>query len=229
MAEQLIILGAGCSCQYGYPLARDTRQHLSEFAATLGSDAVRLAQLVNETVSVFDDLRAKGTPVETLDELAWQIHQLRNRSEKGDHAVERAKVAVAALFLSKEAQAIQTGLPAYRSLMRRIFPSTMGTDCKRALQRTPYRILTFNYDRLFELAFRQYFDVDHTESFYGPTRLNSGLRVADLESVEIDLNRFSFLKLHGSVGLYSLDWHGRFEHQHTCPDPAQRCPFGKSA
>src|SRR5206468_150621 len=109
----------------------------------------------------------------------------------------------------------------YRGLMRRIFPSTNGTGWREALKKTEYRVLTFNYDRLFELALRQHFSIDLTEAFYGPTLLNSGLYQVVPQLAEVDLYRFSLLKLHGSVGVYSHERYGHCEHLHSVPDTAQ--------
>ncbi len=112
--------------------------------------------------------------------------------------------------------------------MRRIFPSTNGTGWREALKNTEYRVLTFNYDRLFELALRQHFSIDVTEAFYGPTVLNSGLYQVVPQLAEVDLTRFSLLKLHGSVGVYSHERYGDCEHLHSIPDAAPgsvSCPI----
>lgn len=227
----LIILGAGCSLKR-YPLAKDMLTHLKDFGNTLADDAQRLRRLVNQTVDLFEQLRAKGTAPQTLDDLARLVHggHLADNSIGTNHArnnrlVSDAKLAVAALFLSKEASAMADGLTGYRSLMNRIFSSSFGTDCRSALRNTPYRVLTFNYDRLFELAFRQYFPYDGTEAFYGPTILNSGLYQTLPERVQVDLNRFSFLKLHGSVGFYSYEDAGECHHIHRTPELVQPTPI----
>src|SRR5262249_18521734 len=109
-------------------------------------------------------------------------------------------------------------LSAYRNLLRRVFPQT--TQCARALANSPWRILTYNYDRLFELAFRQHFDVDMSQAFYGPTMLNSGLFLLQPEGMKVDTSRFSLLKLHGGVGFCGMDTHGRCNHYQMTPDPA---------
>lgn len=227
----LIILGAGCSLKR-YPLARDMLTHLEKFGDTLAEDASRLRNLVTQTVDLFERLREQGTSAQTLDDLARLVHngQLadnnvgRNRSQN-NRLVEDAKAAVAALFLSREAKAMEDGLAGYRSLMNRVFSSQFGPDCRTALRKTPYRVLTFNYDRLFELAFRQHFPYDGTEAFYGPTVLNSGLHTVLPQQVEVDPNRFSFLKLHGSVGLHSYEEPGGCDHIHQIPDLKKPTPI----
>lgn len=220
----LIILGAGCSLKR-YPLAKDMVTHLKQFAENLGEEAPRLRKLVLQTVDIFERLRAKGTAAQTLDDLARLVHNghladndVGTNQMRNHRLVEDAKLAVAALFLSKEADALADGLAGYRSLMNRIFSSGFGSDRRTVLKNTPYRVLTFNYDRLFELAFRQYFPYDGTEAFYGPTVLNSGLFQVLPQQVQVDLSRFSFLKLHGSVGLYAFEESGGCHHVHQIPD-----------
>ena len=227
----LIILGAGCSLNR-YPLAKDMLAHLKQFGDGLGPKASRLRKLLEQTVELFDRLHAKGAIAQTLDDLARIVHSgyladntVGNNRMENDRLVEDAKVAVAAMFLSKETEAMKDGLAGYSSLMKRIFPSSSGTDSRLTLKNTPYRVLTFNYDQLFELAFRQYFPYDGTEAFYGPTVLNSGLYQALPQRVEVDLNRFSFLKLHGSVGLHSYEEAEGCDHKHQIPDLVQPTPI----
>jgi hypothetical protein len=125
---------------------------------------------------------------------------------EAERLVHEAKIAVAALFLSKEVSAVQQGLAGYRTLMKQLSsPSPYGTQCQRVLQGTPYRDLTFNYDRLFELAFRQYFPEDSSLDLYGKGVLNTGLSWLPGSPLDVDLSRFSFLKLHGSVNLYHFE------------------------
>ena len=231
METTLIILGAGCS-RNRYPLAKDMLAHLKQFSEGLGTNASRLRTLVEQTVELFDKLHAKGIMAQTLDDLARIVHNgqladnnLGTNHIKNNRLVADAKVAVAALFLSKETEAMKDGLTGYRTLMNRVFASNFGTDYRVALKNTPYRVLTFNYDRLFELAFRQCFPYDGTEAFYGPTVLNSGLYYVMPQKVEVDLSRFAFLKLHGSVGLYSYEEGNGCDHLHEIPNLVQPRPI----
>ncbi len=147
--------------------------------------------------------------------------------------VSAAKISVAALFLSLECQAIQKGLHGYRQLLIRVFGDNPKIGFPKATELSRHRILTFNYDRLFELAFRQYFtDFDGTEALYCPTVLNSGLFLVDPKQIEINQNKFSFLKLHGSVGLYGFptgtnpsNKNSTVEHNHSIPDPKAPTPI----
>jgi hypothetical protein len=71
-------------------------------------------------------------------------------------------------------------------------------------------VLTFNYDRLFEMAFVSRFRCDvKTSCLYGESLLNSGMDYVSGGGIEVAADRFAFLKLHGSVvrGDRSLgDW-----------------------
>lgn len=227
MKTKLLILGAGCSLPV-YPLAKDMRSHLAAFGGQITSTAPRLADLVHQTLKRFDDLEVNGSSAQTLDEFARLVHEgkLHGRSDPGQRLeslpiVEKAKLATAAMFLSHERTAARTGLDGYLKLLRRLFPKMNSGNYQRILAESPWRVMTFNYDRLFELAFRQFVEVDMTEAFYGPTRLNSGLRPMVPDEIEIDLQRFSLLKLHGSAGVYSSEWGGDCRHIHSSPDPKQ--------
>lgn len=231
---RLFILGAGCSLRR-YPLAKNMLEHLKDFNESLTNNAgaVRLRRLVHQTVNLFERLRERGAVAQTLDDLAWLVHQgtladnsLGTNHLENDRLVQEAKTAVAAMFLAKEAEAVNDGLIGYRNLLRHVFPTDLGTDYRLALRRTPNRVVTFNYDRLFELAFRVHFpSYDSTDAPYCPAVLNSGLYQALPRRVEVDLNRFSYLKLHGSVGLYSYEEAGECAHRQDTPDPTRPVPI----
>jgi hypothetical protein len=230
MKTKVAILGAGCSCAYGYPLANQLRNHLAQFSKTIESSAPKLHKLACNTLELFDQLAAMGCPADTLDDLAWHIDQGKIpakpgtfQDEHGYRLVEDAKAVVSAMFLSKENDSAAKTLTGYRNLLRKMFLDSM--NCDRALRQSPWRVLTFNYDRLFEMAFRQHFKVDPTLPFYGQSVLNSGLYPLARENVEIDTSRFSLLKLHGSAGFSSLDEYGKCNHYHTIPDLRQPVPI----
>jgi hypothetical protein len=230
MNTKVAILGAGCSCVNGYPLANQMRNHISDFAASVESSAPKLHKLACDTLGVFDELTKQGCPAQTLDDLAWLVNQGKIpvksgtfKDEHGYRVVEEAKTVVSAMFLAKERNPIVKTLTEYRSFLRRIFPN--ATRCERALVESPWRVLTFNYDRLFELAFRQHFNVDPTKAFYGELLLNSGLYPLAPEKVEINTERFSLLKLHGSVGFSSVEEYGQCNHYHMTPDLLEPVPI----
>jgi len=234
MNTKVAILGAGCSLDYGYPIANQMRSHMSDFATSIELTAPKLHKLVCNTLELFDELAAQGSPAQTLDDLAWLVHQGKIRAkagtfqdEHGHRLVEDAKAVVSAMFLAKESSPGAKTLAGYRSFLRRVFPNS--TRCEQALAGSPWRVLTFNYDRLFELAFRQHFTVDPTKAFYGESLLNSGLYPLAPEKVEINTSRFSLLKLHGSVGFSSIEEYGECNHYHMIPDLLKSEPISDEA
>lgn len=203
---------------------------LAEFRSFLGTSAPKLQTLVSTTISLVEKLRAQGEFVDTLDTLARLIHEGKAGGKTKLEQlppVTAAKISVVALFLFLERKAVQKGLPGYHQLLARIFSDTPKVGFHRAIALSRHRILTFNYDRLFELAFRQYFpDFDGTEALYCPAVLNSGLFLTTPEKLEIDTSKFSFLKLHGSAGLYGISTETNpskknilIEHIHDIPNP----------
>jgi hypothetical protein len=186
----LIILGAGCSFRSGYPLANNSFPRLTEFRDSLGDEAVKLRGLVTRTLDLVRTLREQGESVETLDTLARLLHEGKaggNNMLEKNRLVLAAKVSIAALFLSLEREAVQKQLPGYRQLLVRVFGNNPKFGYRKAIESSRHRILTFNYDRLFELAFRQFFpDFDGTEVLYYKTVLNSGLCLVDPKKLEID-------------------------------------------
>src|ERR1035437_4022658 len=240
MNSTLIILGAGCSLQSGYPLAKVMFPRLAEFRDLLGKEAVKLRACVTQTLDLVEKLRKKGDSVETLDTLARLLHDGRaDERAGGNMMVERnrlvvdAKVSVAALFLFLEREAVQKKLPGYRQLLIRVFPDIPKVGFQRAIELSRHRILTFNYDRLFELAFRQYFpDLEGREDLYCSTVLNSGFSLQKPRKLEIGQNKFSFLKLHGSSACYGFSSeqfpsqkNGRVVHHLKIPDPKSPIPI----
>jgi hypothetical protein len=227
----LVILGAGCSFNSGYPVANGMFNCLQSF---LDKDCsvdsiVKLRTSVKRTLELVEAFRKQGESVETLDTLARVIHQngVGTTMQERNLEVISAKSAVAALFMSLEQGAIEKGLPGYRQFLERVFGKASCGGYRSAIGRSHYRILSFNYDRLFELAFRNFFpDFDGTVALYCPDVLNSGLFLADSAQIKIDVDRFSFLKLHGSVGLYGFsqsmnpsDRSSLVDHNHSIPDP----------
>jgi hypothetical protein len=109
MKVKIAILGAGCSCAYGYPLAIQMKGQLAHFAKSIENSAPKLHKLAFDTLGLFDKLTAQGCPAQTLDDLAWLIHQGKIpaksgtfQDEHGHRLVEEAKAVVSAMFLAKK-------------------------------------------------------------------------------------------------------------------------------
>jgi len=207
---RIYILGAGCSLENGYPLAARMLHHLRDFMCEIGPAAPRIRENVGSTISLMEQFS-----VETLDELVSH-HEIRDDLDK----VERAKVSMTALFAWKEGKAVKTGFRNYQRLFQRLFAYEYGSEIAAVLKETPYRVLTFNYDRIFELAFNSIYglkeDVEQINLM-----LQVGLMNTDSEDEEPPRNGFSLVKLHGGVGFVYKDNNHSMEHMQS------RLPFAK--
>src|SRR5258708_36802552 len=85
----------------------------------------------------------------------------------------------------------------------RLFPGAESNWSAIQKSNRPH-VLTFNYDQAFEIAFLDRFKIAGY-SLYGQLVLNSGL---NLNWIGFEPNAFSFLKLHGSVGMWVTDFPG---------------------
>ncbi len=106
------------------------------------------------------------------------------------------------MFLDREEEARVAGLQSYKRFIASIFG---GEPWQNAVQAADCHVLTFNYDRLFEIAFLDHFKSFDTRSvpLHGNSALNSGFnrRVnGGFDKIEPATERFNFLKLHGSAG-----------------------------
>lgn len=198
------ILGAGCSVKCGYPLAAGFVPELESFSQTLGGDSPKLKRCVDETVAL---LRQEN--VQTLDDLTFRIHNRalddpRHPSTQAygvrNRRILSAKIATAALFLHLEQKAQTKVLDGYQRLILKLFPGS--SDWRQRFRNTNYRLLTFNYDRLFELALLRMFRIEpHEGLLYGEDILNSGLNNNMGRGIGFASDRFCFLTLHGSIGM----------------------------
>ena len=219
---RVFILGAGCSTECGYPLGSGFTTELEEFLREIPDECPRIKQSVTATADLFRNLPR----VETIDQLAARIERdlsdwkrQRGSIVVGAEYLERdklaarqildAKIATCAMFLLKEAEALETGLPRYRQFITEVFG---GPPWKNAVTETDCHVLTFNYDRLFEISLLNSFEDFNPETsfLYGEDALNSGFLLdGDCHRVSPKLGRFSFLKLHGSVGWWVAPKRGR--------------------
>ena len=55
---RMYVLGAGCSADYGYPLAKDFLGDLKTFRNELGEDSVQLRQAADETTDLMEISRS---------------------------------------------------------------------------------------------------------------------------------------------------------------------------
>ncbi len=223
---RVFILGAGCSAKYEYPLGIGLTRQLQEFSSALPNDFVNIREKVSNTIALMDGLPA----IETLDQLAKHLEEefsAHNQTEgQTDQQNLQAKIATSAMFLAREQTAKKKDLRGYIELNASIFG---GDAWQTGIQRSDAHILSFNYDRLFEIAFQRYsppFDPKRIE-LYSDVVLSSGFNPGNgsrYERVQIGDNRFCLLKLHGSAGRWVKFWRGnegidecRLYHP-ACPD-----------
>lgn len=211
---KVFILGAGCSADCGYPLGVGFATELEKFLCEIPDKCPVIKQTVDKTLKLL-----VGLPeIQTLDQLAkhledemvaWRRKQggtIHNENEFFERLalvqkqIRDAKIATSALFCGKEAMAHK--MPAfqrYKLLVAQIFG---GYPWQDAVKEADCHVLTFNYDRLFEMAFLECFrDFDSGNTFvYGKDVLNSGFNLSGVEYSAVNLapDRFCFLKLHGS-------------------------------
>jgi hypothetical protein len=147
--------------------------------------------LVQENAPTLDTLVARlGAAAHDFSQV-MTIHE----RQKLHRQIYEARIATVALFLDLERKAKRTGLPRYAKFFDELFGNS--TDWTSASKKSRCDVLTFNYDRLFEIAFLIRFRCDAGQyPLYGKTLLNSGLDFVQGTSIDFDANRFSFLKLH---------------------------------
>lgn len=218
---KVFILGAGCSADCGYPLGVGFATELEKFLTEIPEKCPVIKQCITDTLKLL-----VGLPeIQTLDQLAKHLEEQAQRRggiiadisalSKMQKQIRDAKIATSALFCAKETKASKmAAFQRYKLLIAEIFG---GYPWQDAVKEADCHVLTFNYDRLFEMAFLEYFrDFDAGNTFvYGKDALNSSfdLSTRELSVVRPALDHFCFLKLHGSAS-----WWGQ-RHQH---DPNNR-------
>jgi hypothetical protein len=228
--RKVYILGAGCSVisdrqglNHGYPLAKDFLGDLKEYGGVLKERAKcdRLRQIVADTIAVMEKYQ---TP--TIDRLVRRIaeepgkigtqswiydHPLnqpwKDKTVWADEQVLNAKIVTMAMFLEREEKVRETALCSYRDLLSKIFD---GNRDLNSLATTSSRILSYNYDRLFEIAFADYFNFgrDRDVNCYGREFLNSGWDSSSKDDEKFASDRFCFLKMHGSATVWIYTRYG---------------------
>lgn len=204
MKKIVYILGAGCSAGYGYPEAKEVVQQLEGFGQSLNEKATKLKQCVTETVELM-----RQQNVKTIDDLTARLHTgafdklsgLPAASLHREEQIWHAKLAMAAFLLSKEKEAAKTGLDGYHNLLHELCPGQ--GNWQQRLRASSCSVLTFNYDRLFEIAFLQRNGTDlNGKLLYGEFYLNSGFNDIFNSGIEFGESGFRLLKLHGCIGRF---------------------------
>ena len=216
-SKKVYILGAGCSVNYGYPLAKDFLDALKQYQAAVEqrTNCERLKQCLANTIALMEKHRAPTTDrlVRWIeDEIARQgFHwtqglEVAKFEQKVQDKIRDAKIITVALFFEREAAAWQTELSSYDEFLYIIFNSNRNSD---ALQSTSDCVLSFNYDRLFEMAFTNYFKLEVNTNCYAKNWLNSGLNFSHNQASDFAPDQFCFLKLHGTAAMQVAEQHGQ--------------------
>jgi hypothetical protein len=218
-SKKVYILGAGCSVSYGYPLAKDFFDALKAYQGTLErrTNCDRLKQSLTNTITLIEKHRAPTTDrlVRWIeDEVArqkqplgvFQATECSQLDQKAWDKIRDAKIVTVALFLEREAAAWQSELVGYEEFLHIIFNNNRNAD---ALKATADCVLSFNYDRLFEMAFIDYFQLRSQENCYAQNWLNAGLDFSRNQASDFASNQFCFLKLHGTAAMQVADKHGQ--------------------
>jgi hypothetical protein len=225
MESRVYILGAGCSFDphHGYPLASQFLPTLMAFASKISSDSQkkRILNAVQETIDLLTRCQSGSSHASTIDQMVNLIlrHQIDSHltaiagvnspsmiqmDQLRRQAVRKAKIATAACFLDKEEEARGALIGRYRNFIEHKILHDGGSSIPTLvrLRKSAARVLSFNYDRMFELAFFASFGDGSLKGQYAYSLnvLNSGLEVGG-EIGECESDRFCFIKLHGSIGL----------------------------
>ena len=197
---KVYILGAGCSVCGEYPMASQVTAKLLDFARTrlVRDDAKELYRCTMETC-----VRMKELGVDTIDQLAETL----NGSEPD--VICDAKLAMSIYFLSLEDAAVERALANYSVFFEELFRYGDCSLLESRVKATPSRVITYNYDRLFERTFIDWargiepFNQRMTSGLDGfvTTYLNTGF--GNPHGIVLERDRFSFLKLHGGIGQFS--------------------------
>ncbi len=208
---KVYILGAGCSICGGYPAAKDVAAGLQKFAEQLSAtEAPKLKTCVEQTCALLTQHK-----VETIDALA----KILGDNERD--TVKAAKIAMSAYFFSLEDESVHRAYPKYAAFFDELFRygENPTPSLEDRIKATPCRVLTYNYDRLFERAFIKWAEredpsIESIREGIIPF-LNSGL--GSPQKIKIVTGQFSFLKLHGGIGQSHRSGDPNFDHLYWPP------------
>lgn len=198
--QKVFILGAGCSVCGQYPLASKVKERLVLLESRLAQDGIEhLRSCVQQTVDLLEDHGAS-----TLDELAAKLPEPNSKNTRSQ--VEHAKLAMSLLFLDSENKAVVEALPAYSVLFNEMFSAGFSSNLKDRLESSNCRILTFNYDRLFEKCLHQWVSSQSTANLPIPSAEEINQIIGGVKfdgSKPCIQDSWLLLKLHGSVAQFN--------------------------
>lgn len=206
MSDGLIVtvLGAGASASCGYPMAKDLFPAIAVFGGSLGDNCTHLKTAIDHVIKKAEELGCT-----TPDDLAFQMHQSRGggmpRYREAWRTLSYSRIATDAYFLFLERQVTVAQLQGYKDYWHEAL-GNYSDDWSGRFPRTRHRLLSFNYDRMPELAIRRHFPGitgdENVRDLWGSEILNTGL--ASYSKYAVAESQFCYLKLHGSVGIETV-------------------------
>ena len=181
-------------------MARDFFPRLAGFGESLGPSCPKIKRAIEYVTG-----EATSAGALTIDDLA-RIALLRRGGGTEDYrkawrTVSLARIVTDAFFLHLESDIPRIGLGPMQNLWHEILGNATD-DLPYRFPDTRYRLVTFNYDRVVEITFERFFTHSLTKQYdiYSSEVLNAGLNSREGPIFKAD--RFCFLKLHGTVGVY---------------------------
>lgn len=208
---KVYIMGAGCSVCGGYPVANQVREKMLDFGRTqLTHDkAKELRRCVDQTCAWMEHFN-----VDTIDKLAEKLIK-----PKDEVVVREAKLAMSAYFFSIEDAGVELAHPNYKAFFDELFQYGASHHLEDRIKATPCRVITYNYDRLFERTFIKWAKDNEPENddlVENPGSLVKkwlSMGIGSLERIAFPSDGFSFLKLHGGIGQFNRTHsHDRMKH-----------------
>jgi hypothetical protein len=195
----IVVLGAGTSARCGYPMAADFFAVLQAYGSSLPDSCPKLKLAIDHVVA-----EARQSASLTVDDLA-RVALLRRRGgmenyRKAWRTLSLARIATDAFFLHLESQIDRAAMEPVKNLWHEILgPST--DESAYEFPRTKYRLVSFNYDRVPEIAFTRFFSGGSNVQLdpYSTQILNCGLNYREGPTFRQDA--FCYLKLHGTIGV----------------------------
>jgi hypothetical protein len=198
MGNTITVFGAGTSVQCGFPLADKFFPSVNAFGQSLGDNCRQLQRVIEHVVE-----RAQALGCSTPDDLALQMYQTA-QAENYSAALNTlyyARIVTDAFFLHAERQVSPPMMRPFKDYWHSVV-GNYSRNWGAGVPDTTHRLVTFNYDRIAELAFVHFFPQigNNRLDLYGPGMLNTGF--SDWRSgLQFQDRGFCYLKLHGSVGV----------------------------
>jgi hypothetical protein len=192
------VFGAGVSRHCGFPLADDFFPGASAFGESLGEKCPQLRRVIEHVVK-----RAQELECLTPDDLALRMYQTRvgDGRQATIDTLYYARIVTDAFFLHLERQVSGSMMRAFQEYWHEVVGS-YTQNWRAGMPATKHRLVTFNYDRVAELAFLRFFPeiANNGIDLYGPGMLNTGFS-GWRSGLKFEDRTFCYLKLHGTAGV----------------------------